>query len=58
MLVVEGKGAAKESVENDTTRPNINFRSSIELARNNLRGSVVGRSARSAQEFSILILID
>jgi hypothetical protein len=48
MLVIEGKGATKESIENDTTRPNINFRSSIELARNNLRGSVVGRSARSA----------
>ena len=54
MLIIEGKSSTEESIEDDTTRPNINFRPSVQLAGYNLRGSIVGRSAGSAQEFSVL----
>ena len=53
MLVVKGKSAAQQGVEDDPTRPDVDLGPGVELARDDLRRGVVWRAATRPQELSV-----
>jgi hypothetical protein len=52
-FVFKRQAATKQRVENDATRPDVDFWPRVETRGDHFRRGVVGRAARRAQEFAV-----
>lgn len=53
VFVIKGQSSTEQSIQDDTTRPNVHFRPSVKFPRNNFWSGVIGRATTGAQKFTI-----